>query len=90
MIENGFNSSPSSAAQIVNGKTIREFIAEQIKREVKRRWITHAQVAAEAGIARTVVTAVLNGRLNKISTDRILKIADGLKLNIQLKIGAPE
>ena len=78
--------SPKSITRKVTGKTIRQFLAEQIRNEVKRRFITHAQAASESGIARTVVTAVINGRLKKISTDRILKIADGLKLNIELKV----
>ena len=84
------NTSHKCATSRVSGKNIRQFLSEQIKREVKKRYITHAQVAAETGIARTVVTAVLNGRLEKISTDRILKIVDGLKLNIELRVEAPE
>ena len=79
-------SRPRIAVEKVSPKNIGDFLASEIKKEVRRRFLTHKQVSEEIGIARTVVTAVLNGRLEKISTDRLLRVADGLGLEMELKI----
>ena len=51
----------------------------------KNGW-THAIAAKEAGVGRTVITAIMNGNLENISTDRLIDIAHGLSLRVQLKV----
>ena len=52
-----------------------------------KKW-THAAAAKEAGTGRTVITAIMNGSLDKISTDRMIDIARGLGLRVSLKVAA--
>ena len=65
---------------------LRTKIVMAIKRHIEKYKITHAKVAEETGIGRTVITAIVNGNLQKISTDRLLDVAHGLGLQIRLKI----
>ena len=51
----------------------------------KNKW-TQQRAAQEANVGRTVVTAIVNGNLEKISTDRLIDIAQSLGLSIKLKV----
>lgn len=62
-------------------------IASQIRDSIKRHRITHSDAAELTGFGRTVITAVCNGRIEKISTDRLLKICTRLGLDIQVQVG---
>ena len=57
-----------------------------IKRTVEKNGWTHAVAAEEAGVGRTVITAILNGNLEKISTDRLIDIAHRVGLKLRLKV----
>lgn len=57
-----------------------------IKRAIERGKLTHAQAATKADVGRTVITAILNGNLDGISTDRLIDIAHSLGLRVQLKV----
>ncbi len=48
--------------------------------------MTHLQAAKKAEVGRTVITAVVNGDIKKISTDRLLDIALSLGIKTQLKV----
>lgn len=61
----------SEAAKI----EMRRDLVLAIKRIVEKNKWTHAEAAEEAGVGRTVITAILNGNLEKISTDRLIDIA---------------
>jgi predicted XRE-type DNA-binding protein len=52
---------------------------------VKKRGLTHAQVARLAGTSRTRVTALLNRNTKDISTDLMLRVMGGLGYKAQLK-----
>lgn len=47
---------------------------------------THAEAAKKADVGRTVITAIMNGDLRRISTDRLIDIAHNLGLTVQLKV----
>ena len=51
----------------------------------KNNW-THIKAATEAKVGRTVITAILNGNLDKISTDRLIDIAQRVGLKVRLKV----
>ena len=51
----------------------------------KNNW-THIKAAAKAKVGRTVITAILNGNLEKISTDRLIDIAQRIGLKVHLKV----
>jgi len=57
-----------------------------IKRAIERGNLTHLQAAHKAGVGRTVITAIINGNLGSISTDRLIDVAHRLGLRVQLKV----
>lgn len=65
---------------------IRLDLAHGIRSAVEKKFLTHAEAALETGVGRTVITAVMNGNLNKISTDRLIDIAQGLGLKLEIKV----
>ena len=65
---------------------IRQLLVNGIRDVVKQHGMTHGQASFESRMGRTVITAILNGKLEKISTDRLLRIAIRLGLRIELKI----
>lgn len=65
---------------------IRLDLAKAIRKAIEKGALTHAQASAQVGIGRTVITAIMNGNLDKISTDRLIDVAQGLGLRIHLKI----
>ena len=57
-----------------------------IKRSIEKQGLTQAQAAVKAGVGRTVITAIVNGNLARISTDRLIDVAQNLGLRVQLKV----
>jgi predicted XRE-type DNA-binding protein len=60
-------------------------LAEQIGVEVRRAGMTHAQLAELAGASRPRVTAILNGNLDGVSTDLLLRILAALGVRVRLR-----
>jgi predicted XRE-type DNA-binding protein len=65
---------------------IRRDLVIAILEKIKTRRLTHEKAADLAGVGRTVITAVVNGNIGKISTDRLIDIADSLGLDLQIKV----
>jgi predicted XRE-type DNA-binding protein len=59
-------------------------IAEEIMREVARQALTHAALARLAGTSRTRITAILNGNLDQVSTDLLLRILASLGIRARI------
>ena len=57
-----------------------------IKRSIEKQGLTQTQAAVKAGVGRTVITAIVNGNLARISTDRLIDVAQQLGLKVQLKV----
>ena len=57
-----------------------------IKKVISKNAMTQEEAAEKAGVGRTVITAVVNGNLKKISTDRLIDIAQNLGLAVKLKV----
>ena len=72
----------SEAAKI----EIRRELVFAIKKMVEKHKWTHEKAAEEAGVGRTVITAILNGNLEKISTDRLIDNAHQIGLKVKLKV----
>ena len=62
-----------------------QLIAEVIK-EARRRGVTHARLAERAGLARTTVTGILSGSLQKITIDRILRLVEAAGLEAEVRV----
>jgi predicted XRE-type DNA-binding protein len=65
---------------------IRVGIAAAIQKCIEKKGLTHLQASKLTGIGRTVITAIVNGNLAKISTDRLIDVAEGLGLHVHLKV----
>lgn len=50
--------------------------------------LTHMQAAEISSVGRTVITAIVNGNIQKISTDRLIEIADNLGVKMIFKIAS--
>ncbi len=61
-----------------------------IVREIRRRGLTHAEVAARSGLPRSAVTGILSGSLQKVTIDRVLRLleAAGLEANVRVRRAA--
>jgi predicted XRE-type DNA-binding protein len=65
---------------------IRTQLVLAIKRLIERQKWTQAEAAKRAKVGRTVITAIVNGNLHRISTDRLFDVALHLGLKIHLKV----
>jgi predicted XRE-type DNA-binding protein len=65
---------------------IRLELAQGIRSVVEKNHFTHAEAAIKSCVGRTVITAIMNGNLDKISTDRLIDIAQGLGLKLHLEV----
>jgi predicted XRE-type DNA-binding protein len=60
-------------------------LAEQIGLEVRRAGMTPPRLAELAGASRPRVTAILNGNLDGVSTDLLLRILAALGVRVRLR-----
>ena len=60
-------------------------LAEQIALEVRRAGMTHVRLARLAGTSRPRLTALLNGNLEGVSTDLLLRILAALGVRVQIR-----
>ncbi len=65
---------------------IRTQLVLAIKSIIEKQKLTHAEAAKLTNVGRTVITAIVNGNLNRISTDRLIDVALHLGLKIQMKV----
>lgn len=61
-------------------------IKKKIIAEVEKRKITQTELAKLAGLGRTVVSGVINGSLQSVSLERLIKILMAMDLLIDIKI----
>lgn len=57
-----------------------------IVREVDRLGITHEKLAARSGIARSAVTGILSGSLQKVTIDRLLRLLEAAGLEADITV----
>ncbi len=72
---------PAEGAEIA----LRSDLNAKIADVVKRKGLTHAQVARLAGTSRTRVTAILNRNTKDISTDLLLRVLYALGYTAKIK-----
>lgn len=61
-------------------------LKKRIIQEAEDKNLSAAEIAATSGLARTVVSGILNKSLQSVSFERLLKLAVALDLKIELKI----
>jgi antitoxin component HigA of HigAB toxin-antitoxin module len=66
-----------------------QFIAA-VLREVDRRGLTHAALAAHSGLPRSAVTGILSGSLRKVTINRVLRLVEaaGLEADVLVRRAA--
>ena len=57
-----------------------------IVREVDRLGITHEKLAKRSGIARSAVTGILSGSLQKVTIDRLLRLLEAAGLEADIRV----
>jgi predicted XRE-type DNA-binding protein len=57
-----------------------------VVREVNRRGLTHAELAARSGLPRSAVTGILSGSLQKVTIDRVLRLLEAAGLEATIKV----
>lgn len=63
-------------------------LAAAIGRFVEKKGWTHQEAAKKADVGRTVMTAIMNGNMKKLGTERLLGVAHNLGLKVELKIAS--
>ena len=54
--------------------------------ELDRLGMTHAKLAARSGLARSAVTGILSGSLQKVTIDRLLRLAEAVGLEAEIRV----
>lgn len=65
---------------------IRRDLVLAIHKKIKTRKLTHEKAGQLAGVGRTVITAIVNGNIGKISTDKLIDVADSLGLDLHIRV----
>ncbi|MEX0798285.1 MAG: XRE family transcriptional regulator [Bacteriovoracaceae bacterium] len=61
-------------------------LTKEIIKTIKKQGLTHKEVADLSGVPRSAVTGIINGSLQKVSIDRLIRILGTLGKTIELKI----
>jgi predicted XRE-type DNA-binding protein len=65
---------------------VQEDLLRRLKEIVRRRKITHAEVANRAGTSRTRVTAILKDDLRHVSSDLLIRILASLGYRVKVSV----
>jgi len=65
---------------------VRYSLLKHLKEIVRRRKITHAVIAELAGTSRTRVTAILNDKLENVSSDLLIRILGSLGYSVRVTV----
>src|ERR1700722_12256946 len=58
----------------------------RLKAAVKREGVTHASIASRAGTSRARVTGILNGNLEHVSSDLLIRLLTALGYRVHVRI----
>lgn len=64
-------------------------LALHIRHAIKVRKLTRARAAEILGLDQSTVSAIVNGRLDGISTDRLMRFLNDLGCDVQVSVSAP-
>ncbi|MCB9091209.1 MAG: XRE family transcriptional regulator [Halobacteriovoraceae bacterium] len=62
-------------------------IKKSIQEKAEKIDFSITEIADMSGLARTTVSGIINGSLQSVSMERLLKLAFALDLSVDLKIG---
>jgi predicted XRE-type DNA-binding protein len=61
-------------------------LLKRLQRIVRQDGLTHAEVARRAASSRTRVTAILNGNLDNVSSDLLIRLLGALGYRVRVKV----
>jgi predicted XRE-type DNA-binding protein len=61
-------------------------LLSRLQEIVTRQGITHAEIAKRAGTSRTRVTGILNGNLDHVSSDLLVRILGALGYSVRVSV----
>jgi len=57
-----------------------------VTKSIDRLGLTHADVAERAGLARSAVTGILSGSLQRVTIDRVLRLVEAVGLEAKVRV----
>ena len=61
-------------------------LLKRLQQAVRDEGLTHAEVARRGASSRTRVTAILNGNLDKVSSDLLIRLLGALGYRVQVSV----
>ena len=61
-------------------------VTKEIIKAIRKEKLTHKEVAELSGVPRSAITGIINGSLQKVSVDRLIRILGTLGKTVELKI----
>ena len=58
----------------------------KLRKIIQTKGLTHAEVARLAGSSRTRVTSILNGNLDNVSSDLLIRLLGGLGYRVKVSV----
>lgn len=65
---------------------IKAQLISAILRAVSRHNLTHLELARRSGLPRSAVTGILSGSLQKVTIDRVLRLAEAANLEAEVRV----
>jgi predicted XRE-type DNA-binding protein len=65
---------------------VQYMLLKRLKEILRRKRITHAEIARRAGTSRTRVTAILNDDLEHVSSDLLIRILVSLGYRVRVSV----
>lgn len=63
-------------------------LTKEIIKSIEENELTHQELANLSGVPRSAITGIINGSLQKVTLDRLLRVLFSLGLKIEMKIKA--
>ncbi len=61
-------------------------LIDALLKAIDKQHLTHAEVSRRSGVARSAVTGILAGSLQKVTLDRVLKLLEAVGLTAEIRI----
>ena len=65
---------------------VQHTLLKRLRRIVKDQKLTHNELAQRSGSSRTRVTAILNGNLDNVSTDLLIRLLGALGYQVKVSV----
>jgi len=65
---------------------VQHALLKRLRQVVNAEGLTHAEVARRGGSSRTRVTSILNGNLDNVSSDLLIRLLSGLGYQVRVSV----